>query len=351
MPGAARTLGAGMTTSGARPVTVVVPAHGDAAVVQPLLDELGRQAEGGPPLAVVLSDDASPTPLEEGIRVPTSLDLQVVRSEVNGGPGAARNRGLLLVQTDAVAFLDADTVPGPGWLDRVEELVSRPDGPVWVEGRTRIPAEEKPTPFTHATEATPPEQHVAGNLVFRTAVLREAGGFDERFYDPVRRIHFREDAELSFRLEALGVASTYDPTLLVDHPPLPSAFWGPVRLARRYHFDPLLDREHPVAFRAMNSRRTVGPVTLRRARHDAAVAYVLGLVLVVVGLATWWPLAAAGGVLAIAGWLATSVALAWRRRVGLVHVVPLFVVAAVVPFVYLWHWWRGVVRFRHRPRL
>lgn len=341
-----------------RPLTVVVPAHGPAAQVEPLLVELGSQAlaPGRAPLRVVVSDDASPRPLGRDLVAAAGLDLEVVRSDVNGGPGAARNRGLALVDTPWVAFLDADTVPGSGWLARAEQAVAADEAADLLEGRTRIPADQPPSPFTHATEATPPDQHVAGNVVFRTSVLRDAGGFDERYYDPERHLHFREDAELAFRLEAAGATMAYDPELVVDHPPLPSTFWGPVRLARRYHFDALLDREHPEAFRAMNGRRRIGPISLRKARHLASLAVVLGTLLALVGLLlqvagarAWW-VVGIGALLALVGWAATTVALCWRRRVAVVHLVPVVVVAAFVPWAYVWHWARGVVRFRHRPR-
>lgn len=330
--------------------TVVVPAHGPADQVQPLLDALGRQA-GATPVRVVISDDASAVPLADGLRAPDGVDLEVVRSERNGGPGAARNRGLARVDTPWVAFLDADTVPAEGWLGRLAALVADPAADV-VEGRTRIPADHPPTPFTHATEPADEDQHVAGNVVVRTQVLRDVGGFDERFFDPRRRVHFREDGELAFRLRDAGVRSAHDPDLVVEHPPLPSSWWAPVRLARRYYFDPLIDREHPEAFRAMNARRRVGPVTLRRARHDACVLVVVGVLVVVVGLVGGWTAIVAAGVAAgLVGWAATVVALAWKRHVAPRHVPPLLVVAAVVPWTYLWAWWRGVVRFRHHPRL
>ena len=335
------------------PVTVVVPAHGAADTVRPLLTALDAQADGSP-VPVVVADDASSQPLAEALagRDWPHLELRVVRRDENGGPGAARNTGLAEVATAWVAFLDADTVPGPGWLDRLTHAVAATDGPDVLEGRTRIPTDRPVTPFTHATEAAPPAQHVAGNVAFRTALLREAGGFDERFYDPARRLHFREDAELAFRLDARGARFAYDPDLVVEHPPLPESFWTPVRLARRYYFDPLLAREHPAAFRALNEERRVGPVSLRRARHAAALL-VAGSAAAAVGsrAAGRQGLARASLVGLGVGWVANVVATAWRRSVRPRDVVPLVGVSALVPWVYLWNYWRGVRRFRCRPRL
>lgn len=336
-------------------VTVVVPVHGPPSIVQPLLRAVDAQAaELGIRVAVIVSDDASPTPIASGIDVGGlhSLDLTVLRSERNRGPGGARNHALAQVTTPAVAFLDADVVPLDGWLSTLLRIVGDASAPDFVEGRMVIPGDEPATPFTHATEAEPPAQRVAANMVFRTEVLRDAGGFDERFYDSTRKLHFREDADLAFRLEAAGASIGYEPELLVAHPPLPSSFWAPIRLARRYHFDPLLSRNHPEAFKAMNAQRRVGPISLRRARHDAATALALGALAAVAGATTgrrwlsWAGVVAAGG-----GWAANVLALCWRRRVEPRHVAPVAAAGLLAPWVYLWHYWRGVIRFRHRPRL
>ena len=56
-------------------------------------------------------------------------------------------------------------------------------------------------------------------------------------------------------------------------------------------------------------------------------------------------------VLALLGLAANVAALAWKRRLTAGSVVPLVAIAAIVPWVYLWHYYRGVIAFRHRPRL
>ena len=296
-------------------MTLVIPVRGSLGVVTPLLDALEPQAEdAGTTVRVVVVDDANDVPLAADLeeRAHRHLTLDVVRREANGGPGASRNTGFALVDTPWVAFLDADVVPAPDWLERLTAIISVDDPPDVIEGRMAIGGDEPATPFAHATEAVPAEQRVAANLIFRSEVLRAAGGFDERFYDAGRRVHFRADAELAFRLEAEGRRFAYEPDLLVVHPPLPPSFWPPVKLARRYYFDPLLSREHPEAFRALNRSRMVGPVSLRRARHDAAVLFVAGAGVTAVGLATRRSAVARVGLVALlVGWLANIVALAW----------------------------------------
>lgn len=332
------------------PVTVIVPVRGTTATVAPLLHGLSAQAASAGPLPVIVSDDASDTPLAPALGdldLP-GLDLAVVRGERNGGPGAARNRALATATTPWVAFVDADELPGPGYVERLAAAAQDPVTPDLVSGRVVMRA--APGAFEHATAISVGEgQFGAGNLLIRTAVLRELGGFDERFYDPAKRLHFREDAELHFRFSAAGREAADDPELVVEHPPLAPSLWGPVRLARRYYFDPLLAREHPERFRALSRARRVRGVSLRRARHDAAFLHVTAAAALLAGLAAR-RLRVPAGLALLAAWAANAAALVFGRRLRVRDVPAVALVAAVMPLSYVWHFLRGVVAFRHWPR-
>jgi glycosyltransferase involved in cell wall biosynthesis len=336
-------------------VTVVIPARGRPDLLLRALAALDSQAQdAGVSLPVVVVDDASPEPLApsvDPVRL-RHLELDLARQVPNRGPGAARNRGLANVTTSWVAFLDSDMVPGSGWLRRVMCVSQEPDAPDGVEGRVEVPLDRPPTPFMHATEFTVAgSHHGAGNIAYRVDVLRHHGGFDERFFDPRRGLHFREDTDLYFRVRDGGGVLRHDEGLVALHPPLESSWLVPIHLARRYYFDPLLAREHPRAFRELAGTRRIGPVSLRRARHEAARCFAAGCGLTVLGAALRRrPIWAVGAVLAGASWAANLAALSWGRRVRLIDVPAIAGVSLATPLVYLWNHERGVRRFGCRPR-
>jgi mycofactocin system glycosyltransferase len=92
-------------------VTVVIPVLDRAAELARCLTGLREQA-----LRVIVVDDGSADPAAIA-GAAGRAGARVLRREVNGGPGAARNTGLAAAGTPLVAFLDSDCVPQPGWLD------------------------------------------------------------------------------------------------------------------------------------------------------------------------------------------------------------------------------------------
>ncbi|WP_144825379.1 glycosyltransferase family 2 protein [Micrococcus luteus] len=84
-------------------VTVVIPHYGDPAPTLALVDRLLTDP-GDALAAVVVSDDASPTPYPEA----HDPRLTVVRRERNGGFGANVNTGLAAVTTELALVLNSD---------------------------------------------------------------------------------------------------------------------------------------------------------------------------------------------------------------------------------------------------
>src|ERR671929_837804 len=84
--------------------TVVIPTIGRPSLAE-LLARLGRTA------AIIVVDDGR----EQRLQLPdTDVPVRVLHSG-GRGPAAARNVGWRAADTEWVAFLDDDVLPGPDW--------------------------------------------------------------------------------------------------------------------------------------------------------------------------------------------------------------------------------------------
>ncbi len=198
-----------------RDLTVVIPVKDDHRGLRRLLDAL-------PDVAVVVVDDGSADPV-------VAPGATVIRREQTGGPGGARNDGLAVVETELVAFLDADVEPGPDFIDG---LVGHLDDPAVVAVAPRVRSRPGSSPIDRYEAdfspldlgATPanvgPRRPVSyvptAALIARTAVLRDSGGFDVD-------LRYGEDVDLVWRLSEAGGTIRYDPDVEVTHDPRPTA--------------------------------------------------------------------------------------------------------------------------------
>jgi mycofactocin system glycosyltransferase len=211
-------------------VTVVVPTLGP--LDPELVDHLTRSLAAGTIADVVVVDDGSERPVE-GL---PGRGGRVVRRATNGGPAAARNTGLAAVSTPVVAFVDADCVPGDGWLDALLPHLADPCvaavAPRVVSG-TAHTAQTARAPDAAAVPARDryetargvldlgdrPARVRAGTrvghvpataLVARADALRAIGGFDGD-------LRVGEDVDLVWRLDRACWTVRYEPATQVGH--------------------------------------------------------------------------------------------------------------------------------------
>jgi mycofactocin system glycosyltransferase len=193
----------------AQDVTVVVPVRDhadDLARLVPALTEVAK---------VVVVDDGSAVPIAEA----------TVRHARAKGPAAARNAGWRLAGTELVAFLDADVVPEPGWLDTILPHFEDPsvvavaprvrsvEGPSVLERYEEL---RSPLDLGDAEGPVRPGSRVSyvpsAALVVRFNALLAHNGFDEG-------MRFGEDVDLVWRLHEAGAQVRYEPRSVVRHRP------------------------------------------------------------------------------------------------------------------------------------
>jgi histidinol-phosphate phosphatase family protein len=178
-------------------VTVVVPTIARESL-RTLLLALAA-AEGPRPAKLIVVDDR-PRPVH--IDLP---DLPFPTGSLRSygrGPAAARNLGWRAADTEWIAFLDDDVIPGRTWFeDLARDLASLSDQDGGSEGRIEVPLPEDhaPTDAERNTAALADARWITADMAYRREVLHAVGGFDERF-----KRAFREDADLALRVVDAG---------------------------------------------------------------------------------------------------------------------------------------------------
>ncbi len=191
---------------------------GDVTVVIPVKDRLTELARCLAALTgdvlVVNDGSADPAAVEE---LCTRYGARCVHRP-NGGPAAARNTALPLLDRDFVAFLDSDCEPPAGWL---EDLRGHFDDPAVgavaprVSGGPRSPLDLGPRAALVRPGGEVAYVPTAALIVRRTALT----SFDEA-------LRYGEDVDLVWRMVDAGWQVRYDPSVVVAHA-------EPARLAAR----------------------------------------------------------------------------------------------------------------------
>lgn len=307
--------------------SVVVPSLGREPGLTRLLEALARQDLPRARFEVIVALDGPASP--ERIATLAARGARAVAAPERRGPGAARNAGAAAAQGAWLAFTEDDCTPAPGWLSAAAAAIAADPALEAVVGETVKPGGRP----VHRQSVTLPLWLPTSLFVRRDAFVR-LGGYAEDYYDPARRLYFREDSDFGFRLEASGARWTRARAALVEHPEEHALPYEALRWAARHQFDALLAARHPARFHERIEVHPFGPFIVRRPMVRASIAHVLSLPLAAgAALAGQGALAAGLGALAAAAWLAVWAK--WRLRPSHAWA------AAAVPWVLAAALWRG----------
>lgn len=202
---------------------MVVPVYGGLSLLREQLTALSAQTYEKP-FEVVLSDNQPNSSLEqwltEFVRT-THIDERITVRRIGSADGTgaayARNRGVAEAVGDLIAFVDADDVARPDWLEHLVAASRRADlvaGPLDTS-RINAPAvaEWRPSAPLHEPSRTPgyfDSASTANMAVSRTA--HEAiGGFDENAR------WAGEDNDYSWRVQLAGFSMAFEPRAIMDY--------------------------------------------------------------------------------------------------------------------------------------
>lgn len=106
-----------------------------AATIERCLGSITAQTRAVAKILVV--DDGSTDDSAVIVRQLGIANLELLRTPVNGGAGAARNLGIARAETPFVAFLDADDVWRPNFVERVSDAIEQFDANYGSSGGIR----------------------------------------------------------------------------------------------------------------------------------------------------------------------------------------------------------------------
>ncbi len=320
------------------PYAVVIP----TLVRDTLADCLAALAAAtGPlPAEIVLVDDRAadgPGPLEHPLHVLGDLRERTVLVRGGGhGPAAARNRGLRQVTSPWVVFLHDDVQVGPRWCAQLaEDLDGASPDTAGVQGvlTVPLPQDRRPTEWERCTALLARARWITADMAYRTDVLKQVGGFDERF-----RWARREDTDLALRVLDAGWRVRRG-RRTTRHPVRPAGRWVSVRVQRGNADDALMLRLYGPDWRA----RAAAPRGCLRRYLAITAAGVAACALTAAGHRR-------GAAVGALGWAVGTGELAWARIAPgprtLHEVNTMLVTSVFIPPAASWHWLTGL--WRHR---
>ncbi|GAA5159549.1 glycosyltransferase family 2 protein [Ornithinimicrobium tianjinense] len=211
-------------------LSVVIVTYGRATFLERCLRSLHGEGADISQLVVV---DASPEPSQELAENAYTGLLYLHAPELAGHMTRARNRALLHVEGDVIAYLDDDVVVHPGWAravrlgfheEAIDALVGRTlNGQTGEEDPTQpIGTLERDGRLTAGFAAAAPGRltvahGIGANMSFTREALRRLGGFRDDYPGTA----LREDTDIFLRIQRLGGVAMFDPAAVVDHLPAP----------------------------------------------------------------------------------------------------------------------------------
>lgn len=171
---------------------------------------------------IIAVNDGSTDATDEYLSLLASAGKITYVKQRNLGPAAARNTGVKAARGIYLAFTDDDCVVPPHWLQRFVEAFSQSEVEI-VGGivknciQRNIYSEVSQEIVNHLVTFLNENGHAHGfltsnNIAYRTQVIRDAGGFDERF-----RVAGGEERALNAAILRRCGKSLLLPDVVVDH--------------------------------------------------------------------------------------------------------------------------------------
>ncbi|PWG03421.1 glycosyltransferase family 2 protein [Sphingosinicella humi] len=236
-------------------ISIIIPSHNRCALLQRVLDALGRQDFAQQSFeVVVVADGCVDDTLEMLASYRPDFLLRVLEAD-GVGPAEGRNIGAAAAQGQLLIFLDDDVLPEPEFVaahveahqGESENVVIGPYPPYPYASKSLFRLRVRHWWTKHFEEIARPGHRfsyrdlLTGNLSISAELWRSIGGLDAQFR------YAREDYELGVRLMRRGVRFAFAPGALgYHHEHLTMSLEGSFRRAfEEGRSDIRMGRKHP----------------------------------------------------------------------------------------------------------
>jgi glycosyltransferase involved in cell wall biosynthesis len=191
--------------------SVIIPCRNGERVVSEAVRSALSQTE--PPLEVFVVDDASTDGTSNAAR---AAGARVLRTERHRNAGGARNIGIEASTGDVLAFLDADVVAPPDWLERVAAAFGSDCEIVAVGGSVR---NGRPGVWGDLDLYLNHSEWIAGRPSVKGLIPTLGVAYRREAVGPVRFVetNLGEDASFGAAVLARGGKLWYDPRIVMTH--------------------------------------------------------------------------------------------------------------------------------------
>lgn len=242
--------------------SVVIPARDAEATLSRTLACLECQ-EGAPDFEVIVVDDGS---RDRTLELALAAGVTALTQE-RLGAAEARNRGVAEAHGEALAFLDADCFPEPGWLAAGLRALEAAD---IVQGRVTPDPFAELGPFDRTLWIT---DHVGlwqtATLFVSREVFERIGGFED-WLDVAGGKLMAEDVWFGWRAQRAGARAAFAPEAHAHHAVFARGPGGYIGERRRARYFPAIAARMPEVRRTMLHRGLF--LSRRSARFDLAAA-------------------------------------------------------------------------------
>jgi glycosyltransferase involved in cell wall biosynthesis len=161
-------------------LSIVIPTHDRFELLSKCLAAVLRETGRATDVEVVVVDDASKKAgREKNNALCKRRGVTYIQLEKRGGVSFARNCGIISTIGEWIALLDDDVTPKEGWYECLREILfSVSDDIVGIEGRV-VP--EGDGVWDGEVHNETGGLYLTCHMIYRSAVLRKIGGFDEHF--------------------------------------------------------------------------------------------------------------------------------------------------------------------------